>query len=45
MKKYDKLITNAVGRIVPEEINGEHHVAFQGVGKYSAYSYLRRLSS
>lgn len=34
MKKYDQLIKNAVGRIVPEIINGEEHTAFQGVGKY-----------
>ncbi|HAG16088.1 MAG TPA: citrate lyase subunit alpha [Bacteroidales bacterium] len=34
MKKYDKLVTNAAGRIVPEIINGEQHIAFQGVGKY-----------
>lgn len=34
MKKYDKLVTNAVGRVVPEIINGEEHVAYQGVGKF-----------
>lgn len=34
MPKYDKLITNAAGRIVPQEINGQQSVAFQGVGKY-----------
>ncbi len=34
MKKYDKLVTNAAGRIVPTIINGEEHVPFQGVGKY-----------
>lgn len=34
MKKYDKLVKNAAGRIVPEIINGEQHVAFQGVRKY-----------
>jgi citrate lyase subunit alpha/citrate CoA-transferase len=34
MKKYDKLVTNAAGRIVPEIINGEQHIAYQGVGKY-----------
>ena len=34
MKKYDQLIKNAVGRIVPEIINGEEHTAFQGVGKF-----------
>lgn len=34
MKKYDKLVTNAAGRIVPEVINGERHIAYKGVGKY-----------
>ena len=34
MKKYDKLVKNAAGRIVPTIINGEEHVPFQGVGKY-----------
>lgn len=34
MKKYDKLVKNAVGRMVPTIINGEEHVPFQGVGKY-----------
>lgn len=34
MKKYDQLIKNALGRIVPEIINGEEHTAFQGVGKF-----------
>lgn len=34
MKKYDKLVTNAVGRVVPTIINGEEHVPFMGVGKY-----------
>lgn len=33
-KKYDKLVKNAVGRMVPEEINGEKHIAFKGVGKH-----------
>lgn len=34
MKKYDKLTINAAGRTVPTIINGEEHVAYQGVGKY-----------
>ena len=34
MKKYDKLTTNAAGRTVPTEINGETHTPFQGVGKF-----------
>jgi len=34
MKKYDNLVTNAAGRIVPTIINGEEHVPFMGVGKY-----------
>jgi len=34
MKKYDKLVINAVGREVPTIINGEEHIAFKGVGKY-----------
>lgn len=34
MKKYDKLVKNAVGRMVPEEINGIPAVPFKGVGKY-----------
>ncbi len=33
-KKYDKLVKNAAGRIVPTIINGEEHVPFMGVGKY-----------
>jgi citrate lyase subunit alpha/citrate CoA-transferase len=34
MKKYDKLVRNAVGRMVPTIINGEKQVPFMGVGKY-----------
>jgi citrate lyase subunit alpha/citrate CoA-transferase len=34
MKKYDKLVKNAAGRIVPTIINGEEHVPFKGVKKY-----------
>ncbi len=34
MKKYDKLVKNAAGRMVPTIINGEEHIPFMGVGKY-----------
>jgi len=34
MKKYDKVVKNAAGRLVPTIINGEEHVPFKGVGKY-----------
>jgi citrate lyase subunit alpha/citrate CoA-transferase len=34
MKKYDNVVKNAVGRLVPTVINGEEHVPFMGVGKY-----------
>ncbi len=35
MSKQDiKLVKNAAGRMVPEEINGEKQIPYQGVGKY-----------
>jgi len=34
MKKYDKLVINAVGREVPTIINGGEHIPFKGVGKH-----------
>ncbi len=34
MKKYDKLVENAIGRIVPQEVNGEKTIAYKGVGKH-----------
>ncbi|MGA3013545.1 MAG: citrate lyase subunit alpha [Bacteroidales bacterium] len=34
MNKYDKLVTNAVGRIVPEVINGKPAVPYLGIGKF-----------
>jgi citrate lyase subunit alpha / citrate CoA-transferase len=34
MSKYDKLVTNAAGRVVPTIINGREAVPFMGVGKY-----------
>ncbi len=47
MKKYDKLVKNAAGRIVPTIINGEEHVPFQGVGKYipEGRKFATRISS
>ena len=34
MNKYDKLVTNAAGRIVPTEINGHAAIPYLGVGKH-----------
>jgi citrate lyase subunit alpha/citrate CoA-transferase len=34
MKKYDKIVKNAAGRLVPTIINGEEHVPFAGIGKF-----------
>ncbi len=34
MKKYDKLVKNAAGRIVPSIVNGEEHIPYKGVGKH-----------
>jgi len=34
IKKYDKLVTNAAGRIVPTEINGQAAVPYLGIGKH-----------
>lgn len=34
MKKYDNLVTNAAGRLVPTEVNGKPQVAYMGVGKF-----------
>jgi citrate lyase subunit alpha/citrate CoA-transferase len=33
-KKHGKLIKNAAGRWVPEEINGEKQIPFKGIGKH-----------
>ncbi|MCB2196231.1 MAG: citrate lyase subunit alpha [Bacteroidetes bacterium] len=33
-KKYADLVKNAVGRMVPTEVNGQKQVPFQGVGKF-----------
>ncbi len=34
MKKYDKLVKNAAGRIVPEIINGNQSIPYKGIGKH-----------
>ncbi|MCF7793045.1 MAG: citrate lyase subunit alpha [Candidatus Cloacimonetes bacterium] len=34
MKKADKFVKNAAGRVVPTIVNGREVIAFQGVGKY-----------
>ncbi|NVN93742.1 MAG: citrate lyase subunit alpha [Bacteroidetes bacterium] len=34
MKKYDKVVKNAVGRLVPTEVNGVAQHPFMGIGKY-----------
>jgi citrate lyase subunit alpha/citrate CoA-transferase len=34
MVKYDKLVRNAAGRMVPTIVNGERQVPFMGVGKH-----------
>jgi len=34
MNKPDKLVTNAIGRIVPIEVNGKPVVPFKGIGQY-----------
>ena len=33
MNKYDKLVTNAAGRIVPTIINGKPAIPYMGIGK------------
>jgi citrate lyase subunit alpha/citrate CoA-transferase len=34
MKKYDKIVTNALGRKVPTVVNGKEMVPFKGIGKH-----------
>lgn len=34
MKKYDKLVTNAAGRVVPTIIGGKEHTPYLGIGKH-----------
>ncbi|MCD4682538.1 MAG: citrate lyase subunit alpha [Bacteroidales bacterium] len=47
MKKYDKLVKNAVGRMVPTIVNGEEHIPFKGVGKHfpTGRKYAPRIAS
>ncbi len=47
MKKYDKLVKNAAGRVVPTIINGEEHIPYKGVGKHipDGRKFAPRLSS
>ncbi len=47
MKKYDKEVKNAVGRMVPTIVNGEEHIPFKGVGKHipEGRKYGPRISS
>ncbi|HOW26485.1 MAG TPA: citrate lyase subunit alpha [Bacteroidales bacterium] len=34
MKKYDQLVTNAAGRIVPAIVNGKSQTPYMGIGKF-----------
>ncbi len=34
MKKYDNLVVNSIGKVVPCEVNGKPEIPFQGVGKF-----------
>lgn len=34
MKKYDNLVMNAAGRLVPGELNGKQVIPYMGVGKF-----------
>ncbi len=34
MKKFDKLVKNAAGRMVPSEVNGKPVIPYKGVAKY-----------
>lgn len=47
MKKFDKLVKNAAGRMVPKEINGEPQVPFMGIGKFipTGRKFAPRISS
>lgn len=47
MKKYDKLVKNAIGRMVPTIVNGEKQIPFKGVGKHipSGYKHAPRIVS
>lgn len=47
MKNNINLVKNAAGRMVPEEINGEKQIPYQGVGKYipTGHKYAPTISS
>ena len=47
MKNNINLVKNAAGRMVPEEINGEKQIPYQGVGKYipTGHKYAPPISS
>lgn len=39
MKKYDNLVKNALGRLVPTIVNGKSQVPYMGVGKYKPIGF------
>jgi citrate lyase subunit alpha/citrate CoA-transferase len=47
MKKYDKVVVNAIGRKVPTEVNGKPVIPFKGVGKHrpEGNKFAPRISS
>ena len=47
MKKYNNLVKNSLGRLVPTEVNGNPAIPYQGVGKYkpSGRKYAPPISS
>lgn len=47
MKKYDKVVVNAIGRTVPTEVNGKPAIPFKGVGKHrpEGNKFAPRISS
>ena len=46
-EKYSKLVKNALGRTIPQEVNGQPQVPYMGVGKYKPNSnrYGPKISS
>jgi len=46
-EKYSKLVKNALGRTIPQEVNGQSQVPYMGVGKYkpNANRYGPKISS
>jgi citrate lyase subunit alpha/citrate CoA-transferase len=34
MRKFNKLVVNSIGKLVPSEVNGKLEIPFKGVGKY-----------